>query len=264
MVDEFDDVPATLAVDEHQEAARAVRRRDDGVHLVVSEPASVLRSRGTILNLEPTRHRLRRMGFRAAAVALVGMVGRRAVGDADIVGVDVLVPGRDARDALVRQLLRHDTDGVVGGQLLVDHVFLEEKRHLIRHQHLRTLVRVVLVDLVLCGHWIVFGVFPATLVFRVGNGDSGGSAVVFASLGLRPQAVLGRELADRDLASGPDELVPVCGERQTLLDCQECSWGVLCDILSHGVLSWLMIWIGNLHLTKDCDAFVAFCARDDP
>ena len=41
-------------------------------------------------------------------------------------------------------------------------------------------------------------------------------------------------------------------------------WSVLCDILSHGVLSWLMIWIGNLHLTKDCDAFVAFCARDDP
>lgn len=140
----------------------------------------------------------------------------------------------------------------------------EEKRHLIRHQHLRTLVSVVLVDLVLCGHWIVFGVFSATLVFRVGNGDSSGSAVVFASPGLRPQAVLGRELADRDPASGPDEFVPVCGERQALLDCQERSRGVLCDILSHGVLSWLMILIGNLHLTKDCDALVAFCARDDP
>ena len=219
MGDELDDVPATLAVDEHQEPAHAVRRRDDGVHLVVPEPASVLRARGTVLDLKPSRYGLRRVRLWPAAVAPVGMVWRRAVGDADIVGVDVLVPGRDARDALVRQLLRHDTDGVVGGQLLVDHVFLEEKRHLIRHQHLRTLVRVVLVDLVLCGHWIVFGVFPATLVFRVGNGDSGGSAVVFASPGLRPQAVLGRELADCDLASGPDEFVPVCGERQALLDC---------------------------------------------
>ena len=83
------------------------------------------------------------------------------------------------------------------------------------------------------------------------------------SPGIWSQAVLGRELADCDPASGPDELVPVC-ERQELLDCQERSRGVLCDILSHGVLSWLMIWLGNLHLTKDCDAFVAFCARDDP
>ena len=264
MVDEFDDVPATLAVDEHQEAARAVRRRDDGVHLVVSEPASVLRSRGTILNLEPTRHRLRRMGFRAAAVALVGMVGRRAVGDADVVGVDVLVPGRDARDVLPWHLLRHDADGIVGGELLVEDVFPEEKRHLIRHQHFRALIRVVLVDLVLCGHRIVLGVLSATPVLRVRDGDSGGSAVVFAPPGLRPQAVLGRELADRDPAFGPDELVPVCGERQTLLERQERPWGVLCDILSHGVLSLLMNWLGNLHHTKDCDAFVAFCARDDP
>ena len=68
----------------------------------------------------------------------------------------------------------------------------------------------------------------------------------------------GREL------SGLDELVPVCGERQTLLERQERPWGVLCDILSHGVLSLLMNWLGNLHHTKDCDAFVAFCARDDP
>ena len=40
---------------------------------------------------------------------------------------------------------------------------------------------------------------------------------------------------------------------------------MLCDILSHGVLSrGRMIWLGGFHHTTDRDAFVVFSARDAP
>ena len=55
-----------------------------------------------------------------------------------------------------------------------------------------------------------------------------------------------------------------CGGHQALPECQERPWGVLRDMLSHGVLSLPMVWLGNLHLIKDCDAFVDFRVRDDP
>ena len=46
-------------------------------------------------------------------------------------------------------------------------------------------------------------------IIRICDGDPGGSAVVFASPGLWPQAVLGCELANRDSASCSDEFIPV-------------------------------------------------------
>ena len=89
-------------------------------------------------------------------------------------------------------------------------------------------------------------------------------AQVFAPPGLVAQAVLRGELAERDPASGVDGRVPVRGEGLPLLESQVCSRHVLCDILSHCVLSsGLMVGFGSFHLTRDCGAFVVF-SRDDP
>ena len=195
---------------------------------------------------------------------LVRMVGRLSVHDADVSRVDVLVPGRQAGNALARHVLLHAAEGIVRRELLVNDVSPEDKCHLVRHKHSRSLVRVIVVDDVLGLEWVVFGVFASSSVPGVRNRGSRRPAVVFPSPGLVPESVFCGELPECDPASGPDELVPVGGKDLPLLKSQECSGYVLCDILSHGVLSsWQMFWLCRFHLTRDCDAFVFF-PRDAP
>ena len=193
------------------------------------------------------------------------MVRRFAVPDADVSGVDVLVPSRKARDVLPGHLLLHVAECVVWRQLLVDHVSPEEEGHLVRHPHPRALVRVVLVDFVLRLEGVVLGVLASSPVLWVRHRHPDGPAQVFAPPGLAFQPVLRGELAHRDSASRPDGRVPVRGQRLALDEVQVCAGHVLCGIISHGVLSLaLMFWFGHLHHTTDCDAFVASSARDAP
>ena len=203
------------------------------------------------------------MGLRTFRL-LARMVRGLAVPDADVSGVDVLVPCRQARDALPGHLLLHVAESVVRRQLLVDHVPFEEGGHPVRHQHPGSLVRVVLVDLVLCLEGVVFGVLASSPVLRVRDGDAHSPPVVFAPPGFGLQAVLRGELAERDPASCPDGRVPVRGQRLAMDEIKVRAGHVLCGIISHGVLSAaLMFWFGHLHHTTDCDAFVAF-GRDAP
>ena len=46
---------------------------------------------------------------------------------------------------------------------------------------------------------------------------------------------------------------------EAALESYVCPWHVLCDIISHGVLSrgWV-IWFSSFHHTTDCGAFVVF------
>ena len=48
----LDDVASALAVDEDEQSAGPVGRRDDGVHLVVAEPAAPVRARGPVVERE--------------------------------------------------------------------------------------------------------------------------------------------------------------------------------------------------------------------
>ena len=192
------------------------------------------------------------------------MIGRLAVPDADVAGVDVPVPCRKAGDAPPGHLLLHVAEGVVRRELLFDHVPPEEEGHLVRHQHPGPLVRVVVVDRVLGLEGVVFGVPASSPVLRVRDGCPGCPAQVFAPPGLVAQAVLRGELAERDPASGVDGRVPVRGQSLALAEIQVRTWHVLCGIIPHGVLSrgW-MVWLVGFHHTTDRDAFVGF-ARDAP
>ena len=165
------------------------------------------------------------------------MVRGLSVPDPDVPGVDVLVPRRQARDALPGHLLLHVAESVVRRELLVDHVPSEEEGHLVRHQHPGSLVRVVVVDHVLRLEGVVFGVPASSPVLRVRHGNPGRPAQVFAPPGLVAQAVFRGELAERDPASGIDERVPVRGQGLALAEIQVCTGHVLCGIISHGVLS---------------------------
>ena len=73
----------------------------------------------------------------------------------------------------------------------------------------------------------------------------------------RRQAGRSETIGERDRVS-PVEVAKV------LLESYVCSRHVLCDIISHGVLSrgW-MILLGGFHHTTDCGAFVGF-SRDAP
>ena len=260
----LDDVAPAPAVDEDEQAAGPVRRRDDGVHLVVPEAAAPLRARGPVVEREAPRDRHGGMGLRTLRLP-VRMVRGLAVPYSDVSGVDVLVPCRQARDALPGHLLLHAAESVVRRQPFVDHVPSEEEGHLIRHQHPGPLVRVALVDRVLRLEGVVFGVLASSPVLRVRDGGPGGPAQVFASPGLVFQPVLRGELAERDPASRPDDRVPVRCQRLAMDEIQVCTGHVLCGIILHGVLSLaLMVWFGHLHHTTDCDAFGVFSARDAP
>ena len=199
--------------------------------------------------------------FRLPARTVRGL----AVPDADVPCVDVLVPCRQARDVLPGHLLLHAAESVVRRQLLADHVPFEEECHLVRHDHLGSLVCVALVDLVLRLEGVVLGVPASSPVLRVRDGCSGCPAQVFAPPGLVFQPVLRGELAERDPASCPDGRVPVRGQRLALAEIQMRAGHMLCGIISHGVLSLaLMFWFVRLHHTTDCDALGVFFARDAP
>ena len=135
----LDDVAPAPAVDEDEQSAGPVRRRDDGVHLVVPEPAAVRGSGGPVVEDEPARDR--HGGMRPRALGLpVRMIGRLAVPDADVAGVDVPVPCRQAGDAPPGHLLLHVAEGVVRREFLLYDVPPEEDGHLVRHQHSGPLV----------------------------------------------------------------------------------------------------------------------------
>ena len=261
---QLDDVPAAHPVDEDEQAAGPVRRRDDGVHLVVPEPAAPIRARGSVVEREAPWDRHGGMGLRAFRLS-ARVVRGLSVPDADVSGVYVLVPRRQARDAPPGHLLLHAADGVVRRELLVDNVPFEEEGHLVRHDHLRSLVRVVVVDFVLSHEGVVLCVLASSPVLCVWDGGPGGPAQVLAPPCLVFQAVLCGELPQGDPASRPDDRIPIRGQRLPLLECQERTGHVLCGIISHGVLSSAsMNWFGHLHHTTDCDALVAFSARDAP
>ena len=82
------------------------------------EPAAVRGSGGPVVEDEPARDR--HGGMRPRALGLpVRMIGRLAVPDADVAGVDVPVPCRQAGDTLIRQLLSHVAEGVIGREFFL-------------------------------------------------------------------------------------------------------------------------------------------------
>ena len=135
----LDDVAPAPAVDEDEQPAGPVRRRDDGVHLVVPEPAAPGRARGPVDEDEPARDRHGGMGLRAFR-SFARMVWGVSVPDADVAGVDVPVPCRQAGDAPPGHLLLHVAESVVRREFLLYDVPPEEDGHLVRHQHSGSLV----------------------------------------------------------------------------------------------------------------------------
>ena len=203
------------------------------------------------------------MRFRACPVALVGVIGRRAIGDADVVGVDVLVPGRDARDVLARHLLRHDADGIVGRQLLVEDMPLEQELHLVGDEHLRSLVRVSVVDRILCLEGVVFRVDAPPGVLWISDRRARSPAQVLPPPGLLGEAVRQREAPERDAATRLDEPVPFRAKSDPLVVGEWRSGLVVYDILSgHGVLSFDMMLCCSFYHTRVKGAFTIAAAAD--
>ena len=215
MVDEFDDITPALSVDKHKQPTFAFRGRDDSVHFVMSEAASLVRACRPVVECESAWNGLRGMRLRTFGFS-VRVIRGLPVHDTDITSIDVVVPCRKTGDAYIRQLFLHEADSVIGRKFFINHMFFKNGGHLICYKHFCAFVIVIFIDFILSGERIVFGVFSSSPVLGVWNRDTYSPAVVFASPGFRLQTMHCRELSDCDPSPGSDEFIPVCGKNLPL------------------------------------------------
>lgn len=214
VVDVLDDVSPAAPVQHDQKSAARPAPGDDGVHFVVPELPSLVRSLGSVPDLTPAGDRPGLVCGSPRFSSIAGMIGRLAVVDAHVASLDVIVERLQARHVPARECLEDGHPGVVGRPSQIQHEVPEEYRHADRELHLRPHVRLPLVPR---GERLVDVVFRIDPRVPVAYRLVGRTSVVLPAPGLVGDAVERSESSQRDPVASVDVAVPGRSERLELL-----------------------------------------------